>query len=48
MYQNNDVRKNMLNYFLIGKDKKKHALIIGFNRFMYDHLLHHGRKHFCR
>ena len=32
---------------LIGKEEKKHILINDFKRFMYDHLLHHRRKHFC-
>ena len=27
--------------------KKHYVLINDFNRFMYDHLLHRGRKHFC-
>ena len=34
---------------LIGEGEKKHyGLSKHFNAFMYDHLLHHGRKHFCR
>ena len=34
---------------LIGKEGKRHyALIKDFNTFMYDHILHRGRKHFCR
>ena len=28
--------------------KKHYVLINHFNRFMYDHSLHRGRKHFCR
>ena len=27
--------------------RKHYVLINDFNRFMYDHLLHRGRKHFC-
>ena len=31
--------------FLIGKREKKHYVLINdFNRFMYDHSLHRGRK----
>ena len=28
--------------------KMNHILIKDFNSFMYDHILHRGRKHFCR
>ena len=30
-----------------GRRKKHYVLINGFNRFMYDNLLHRERKHFC-
>ena len=34
---------------LIGKEgKRNYFLIKDFNIFMYDHILHRGRKHFCR
>ena len=29
-------------------EKKRYVLIKDFDRFMYDHSLHHGRKYFCR
>ena len=29
------------------KDKKAYVLITDFNTFIYDHILHHERKHFC-
>ena len=33
---------------LISEGEKKHYVLIkDFNTFMYDHTLHHGRKHFC-
>ena len=31
-----------------GRKEKNYILINDFNRFMYDHSLHHGRRHFCR
>ena len=34
---------------LIGKEgKRNYFLIKDLNIFMYDHILHRGRKHFCR
>ena len=33
---------------MVGKVEKNNVLIKDFNIFMYDHALHHGRKHFCR
>ena len=34
---------------LIGEGEKKHYVFIkDFNKFMYDHTLHHGKKYFCR
>ena len=27
--------------------KKRYILINDFNRFMYDHSIHRGKKHFC-
>ena len=32
----------------MGEVKKHYVLIKNFNRFMYVHSLHRGRKHFCR
>ena len=33
---------------MIGEGEKKcYVLIKDFNTFMYHHILHHGRKHFC-
>ena len=33
---------------MIGEGEKKHHVLINdFNRFVYDHSLHHGRRHFC-
>ena len=32
---------------VVGEEKKHYVLINDFNRFMYDHSLHRGRKHFC-
>ena len=34
---------------MIGEEGKKHYVLIkDFNAFMYDHVLHRGRKYFCR
>ena len=34
---------------MIGENGKRHyALIKDFNTFMYDHIIHHGRKYFCQ
>ena len=34
---------------LIGEEDKNHyALIKDITTFIYDHAIHHGRKHFCR
>ena len=49
MYQKNAVKKNNVDLFLIGEERKRHYLLIkDFNTFMYDHTLHGGRKHFCQ
>ena len=48
MYQNTVAKKNILTYPGLEKEKKHCVLIKVFNRFMYDHSLHCGRKHFCR
>ena len=33
---------------LIGEGEKKHSFLIkDFNAFVYDHILHRERKHFC-
>ena len=37
------------NLLLIEEEGKNHyALIKGFNTFIYDHIMHHGRKYFFR
>ena len=34
---------------LIGEEEKKYYFLIkDFNTFIYDHISHRGRKHFCR
>ena len=49
MYQRKILQKKHVDLLLIGEGEKKHYdLIKGSNRFMYDHSLHRGRKHFCR
>ena len=48
MYQKNVVKKNV-DLLLIGEEGKRHYVLIkDSNTFMYDHTLHHGKKHFCR
>ena len=43
----NAAKKNMV--ALIGKQGKRHCVPIkDFNTFIYDHILHRGRKHFSR
>ena len=43
MYQKNVVKRNIL----IGEESRRHYVPIkGFNTFMYDHTLHHGKKYF--
>ena len=38
-----------IHLLLLGEERRRHyALIKNFNRFMYDHILHRGKKHFCR
>ena len=36
-----------IDLLLIGRSGEKNVFIKDFNRFMYDHSLHHERKHFC-
>ena len=37
-----------VNVLLVGVEGKRHYVLTkDFNTFMYDHMLHHGRKHFC-
>ena len=41
--------KKNVNLLLIGKEGKRHYLLMkDFNTFMYDYILHCGRKRFCR
>ena len=38
-----------IDLLLIGNGEKKHYVLINdFNRYMHDHSLHRGRRHFCR
>ena len=47
---NNFCEEKHVDLLLIGEaeKKKQYGLIKDFNICMYDHSLHHGRKHFCR
>ena len=48
VYQKNIVKKKHVDLLLIGEEGKRHyVLIIDFSTFMYDHILHRGRKHVC-
>ena len=47
MYQKNVARKTCWLIIDRRKRKKHYVLINEFNRFMYDHSLHCGEKHFC-
>ena len=40
-------KEKHVDLLLIGEGERNTVLINDFNRFMYDHLLHRGRKHFC-
>ena len=41
--------ENQVDFLLIEKKSKRHHVLIkNFNTFMYNHTLHHGKKHFCR
>ena len=47
MYQKNAVKKRHVDLLLIGEEGKRHYVLInGFNTFMHDHILYHGKKHF--
>ena len=52
MYQKRCCEEKHVVLLLMGEgEKKKYILInrlIDFNRFIYDHSLHHTRKYFCR
>ena len=49
MYQKNVAKKKHVDLLLTGEEAKgNYVFIKDFNTFMYDHILHHGRKHFCR
>ena len=40
--------KKHVDLLLLGEEGKRHYVFIkDFNTFIYDHTLHHGRKHFC-
>ena len=40
--------KKHVGLLLIGEEGKRHYVLIkDFNTFMYDHTLHHEKKHFC-
>ena len=48
MYQKYCCEDKHVDLLLTGEGQKKHYVLIkDFNTFMYDHTLHHGRKHFC-
>ena len=48
IYVSEKTLKRNVNLLLIGeRSKRYYVLIKDFNTFMYDHTLHHGRKHFC-
>ena len=43
------IKEKHADLLLIGeKGKGRYVLIKDFNTFMYDHILHHEKKHFCR
>ena len=40
--------ENHVDLLFIGEEgKKPYVLIKNFNTFLYDHILHHGKKHYC-
>ena len=42
-------KEKHVDLLLIWEGEEMHYVVIkNFNIFMYDHLLHYGRKHFCR
>ena len=45
----NTAKKKLVDLLLIGEQGKRcYVFIKECNKFMYDHTLHCGRKHFCR
>ena len=49
MYQKKCCEDKHVDLLLIGGKYKRHYVLIkDFNTLMYDHILHRGRKHFCR
>ena len=50
MYQKKCYEEKHVDLLLIAAEegKRYHAFINDFNTLMYDHTLHHGKKHFCR
>ena len=43
------LQKKHVALLLIGEGENKYYVLINdFNRIMYDHSVHRGRKHFCR
>ena len=42
-------KEKHVDLLLIREEGKRHSVLIkDFNRLMYDRILHHGKKHFCR
>ena len=49
MYQKKCCEGKHADLLLIGEEGKRHFFLISdFNAFMYDHILHLGRKYLCR
>ena len=46
-YQKKCCEEKHVDLLLIGEGEKKYGLINDFSRFMNDHSLHRGKKHFC-
>ena len=47
-YHGNVVKKYIDSIFTGEEARKHYVLMKEFNTFMYDHILHRGKKHFCR
>ena len=49
IYVSKNTFKRHVDLLLIREEGKRHFVLIKkFKTFMHDHILHHGRKHFCR
>ena len=49
LYVSKKCEKKRVDLLLSGEEgNRPYVLIKGFNTFMYNHILHHLRKHFCR